>query len=183
MSWHWVLLIIILSLGNFLMLGSALIGLTQTPAVLISGGDIKYRGTSRYLAGTIVAFLLQSIAAATLSALIISYLYFITQGKGNVFMWIIGAVGAIYPMWQAWRLSNYARKFEPEAYFAKEATHPALIFSLLVTIICTFLFIFIPSFLNAVFYWLVGLWAFAGVVVVISIIVMWRKLKTESGDY
>lgn len=182
MTWHWILLIIILVFGNFLMLGSMLIGFAQTPAVLISGGDIKYRNPPRYIVGVILAFILQSIAAVTLSALIISYVYFIAQGKGNILMWIIGSIGAVYPIWQAVRLSGYEEVHEPKAFQAKEAVHRLIVLSLITTVIFTLLFVFIPSFLNAVFYWLVGLAAIVAVCAVISIIIMARKFKAENED-
>lgn len=182
MSWHWILLIIILLFGNFLMLGSMLIGFAQTPAVLISGGDVKYRNPPRYVFGIILAFILQSIAAVTLSALIISCVYFIAQGKGNILIWIIGLIGAIYPIWQAVRLSGYEEAHEPEAFQAKEAAHRLIVLSLITTVIFTLLFIFVPSFLNAVFYWLVGLSVIVAIAAVICVIIMARKFKTENED-
>lgn len=179
MSWHWILLIIILALGNFLMLGSQIIAVAQYPAVLASGGDIKYRGTSRYFAGTIAAFFLQSITAITLSALIIRYLYFITEGQGKyIFAWIIGTIGAIYPIWQAWRLSRYERIAEPESYIAKEAIHSALPLSLLVTIIVTLLFVFIPALLNTVFYWLTGFTTFLVIAGIVLLVLAYKNQKS-----
>lgn len=182
MLWHWILLIIVLGFGNFLMLGSMLIGFAQAPAVLISSRDVKYRNPPRYIVGVILAFILQSIAAVTLSALVISYVYFITQGKGNILMWIIGSIGAVYPIWQAVRLSGYEEVYEPEAFQAKEAVHRLIVLSLITTVIFTSLFVFIPSFLNAVFYWLVGLATIVAVCAVISIIIMARKFKAENKD-
>ena len=121
MSWHWIALFTIIVLGNFLGIGSMLIGFANAPAVIASGADVRFRGTSRYTIGIILAVLLQSIMAVTLSALIISYARFVTENKWSyIFIWIISIIGAIYPMWQTWSLAKMERVSEPESYITKE---------------------------------------------------------------
>jgi tetratricopeptide (TPR) repeat protein len=173
MFWHWVLLLIIVVVGNFLCLGSMLIGFANSPAVLISGADIKFRGTARYTLGAIVAFLFQSIAAITLSALIINYTRYITSDSGkNVFIWIVGTVGAIYPMWQTWSLARRERLTEPESYIVKEATHKAVPYSLLIAVVFTLLFVFKPIVLDALFYWLLVVATLVSIGSVISMVLL-----------
>jgi hypothetical protein len=176
MFWHWVLLLVIVVVGFFLCLGSMLIGFANTPAVLISGADTKFRGTVRYTLGAMAAFILQSIAAITLSALIINYTRYITSDVGkNVFIWIVGTVGAIYPMWQTWSLARRERLTEPESYIVKEATHKAVPYSLLVTIVSTLLFVFKPTFLDALFYQLLAIAIVVGIGSVISMVLLARR--------
>jgi len=176
MFWHWVQLLVIVVVGNFLCLGSMLIGFANTPAVLISGADTKFRGTARYTLGAIVAFILQSIAAITLSALIINYTRYITSDSGkNVLIWVVGTVGAFYPMWQTWSLARRERLTEPESYIVKEATHKAVPYSLLVTIAFTLLFVFRPAFLDALYYPLLAIAAFVGVGSILSMVLLARQ--------
>lgn len=176
MFWHWVLLLVIVVVGNLLCLGSMLIGFANTPAVLISGADTKFRGTARYTLGAIAAFILQSIAAVTLSALIVNYTRYITSDSGkNVFIWIVGTVGAIYPMWQTWSLARRERLTEPESYVVKEATHKAVPYSLLVTIGFTLLFVFNPAFLDAFYYQLLVMAVVVGIGSVISMVLLARQ--------
>lgn len=176
MFWHWVLLLAIVVIGNFLCLGSMLIGLANTPAVLISGADIKFRGTARYTAGTIAALFLQSAAAITLSALIVSYTRYITSGGGrHVFIWIVGTVAAVYPMWQTWSLARRERLTEPESYLVKEATHKAVPYSLLITVIVTLLFVSRPVVLNALFSPFLAMAALVGGASVISAVLLARR--------
>lgn len=166
-SWQSMLFVLVIALGNFLMIGAQLIGISNSPAILISG-DIQYQNTPRYIVGILAGFFLQSLAAVTLSVLIISWLLNITSdGKGAPLLWIIGFVGAIYPIWQAWGLSRHERAHEPESYIAKLGTSKALPFSLIITIIFTVLFVLNPTLLSSVFYWLLGL---EGIVILISII-------------
>jgi hypothetical protein len=176
MFWHWVLLLVISVIGNFLCLGSMLIGFANSTAVLISGADIKFRGAARYTAGTIAAFFLQSAAAVTLSALIVSYTRYITSGVGrHVIIWVIGTVAAVYPMWQTWSLARRERLTEPESYLVKEATHKAVPYSLLVTLIATLLFVSRPVILDALFSPLLLIVVLVGGTSVISAVLLARR--------
>lgn len=176
MFWHWVLLLAIVVVGNFLCLGSMLIGFANSPAVLISGADIKFRGTARYAFGSIVALLFQSVTAITLSALVVNYTRYITSDSGRyVFIWVVGTVGAIYPMWQTWSLARRERLTEPESYIVKEATHKAVPYSLLITIVFTLLFVFQPIVLDALFNWLLAIVTLIGISSVVSIVLLARR--------
>jgi hypothetical protein len=176
MFWHWVLLLVIVVIGNFLGLGSMLIGFANTPAVLISGADIKFRGTARYTAGTIAGLFLQSAAAITLSALIVSYTRYITSDGGkHTFIWIVGTVAAVYPMWQTWSLARRERLTEPESYVVKEATHKAVPYSLLITITATVLFVSRPVVLDALFRPLLVIAALVGGASFISAVLLVRR--------
>lgn len=135
MSWGWLLFIAVLALGNFLMIGAQLIGLSNTPGVFLCGQKAIVSGRSKPFLGIAISFVFESIVALTLSALIITWVRYLTGGDGKyIFAWIIGGVGAVYPMWQAFRLSGHERIAEPESYLAKGATHSALPLALLVTI-------------------------------------------------
>lgn len=176
MFWHWVLLLVIVVIGNFLCLGSMLIGFANTPAVLISGADIKFRGTARYTAGTIAALFLQAAAAITLSALIVSYTRYIASGDGrHAFIWIVGTVAAVYPMWQTWSLARRERLTEPESYVVKEATHKAIPYSLLITVIAVLLFVYRPIVLDALFRPLLVMATLVGALSFISAVLLARR--------
>lgn len=173
--WHWLILLVVISISKFLCLSSLLIGFANTPAVLISGADIKYRGTSRYTAGTLAAIILQSIAAITLSALIISYARYITSDTRNIVVLIVTTVIAIYPMWETVSLARMERVNEPESYVLKEVSHKAVPYSFLIIVVFTLLFVFQPSILDTLFYWLIGLAAFVGIASVISVVIIARR--------
>jgi hypothetical protein len=129
----------------------------NTPAVLI-GGNATFRGTGRYKLATLVAFLLQTIVAVTLSALIITFTgYMTSRNLTYIFAWVIGVIAAIYPMWQTSSRARHERLNEPDAYVAKAATHTAIPFALVATAGVTLLFVFRPVILDTVFYWLLML--------------------------
>jgi len=180
MYWHSIILAAIVIIGGFLHLGAIIIGIANSPAVLISGG-IEHRNEFRYHLGTFFALIFQSLVAITLSALLISYTRFATDGK-FVLLWILGIIAAIQPMWQTWRLARYERKVEPESYIVKIATHRAVPFSLILTIIFTFIFVFRPDVLNAMFYWL--LWASGGLAVlsIISVFISLRNARRQNQE-
>jgi hypothetical protein len=116
MAWYWFILIPLILAATFVGLPSMLIGLANTPAVLI-GAHGKSRGSVRYRLATVVAFLFQSTVAITLSALIISYTRYMTSGKsGYIFAWIAGIIAALYPIWQTRSRAQIERLSEPEAY-------------------------------------------------------------------
>src|SRR3954469_8524345 len=100
MSWYWYILIPVILIATFVGVPSMLVGFANTPAVLI-GGNATFRGTGRYKLATLVAFLLQTIVAVTLSALIITFTgYMTSRNLTYIFAWVIGVIAAIYPMWQ-----------------------------------------------------------------------------------
>ena len=167
MAWYWYILIPLILAATFVGVPSTLIGFANTPAVLI-GANATFRGTRRYRLATLVAFLLQSIVAITLSALIITYTGYITsRNPGYIVAWVIGVIAAICPMWQTRSRAKHERVAEPDAYVAKEATHAAVPFALIVTVGVTLLFVFRPDILDTLFYWLMLM---SGLVYLLSII-------------
>lgn len=179
MSWSWLIFIIVIALGNFLMIGAQLIGLANTPGVLFCGERAIERGRSKPLLGLVTSIIFQSVASLTLSALIITWVRYLTNDQSKfVFAWIIGGIAAVYPIWQAFRLSGHERMTERASYIAKGPTHSALPVALVVTIIGTLLFIFLPGFLNSIFYPLLiasGVVATAGI---LAMIFMFLDLKS-----
>jgi hypothetical protein len=157
MSWYWYILIPVILIATFVGVPSMLVGFANTPAVLI-GGNATFRGTGRYKLATLVAFLLQTIVAVTLSALIITFTgYMTSRNLTYIFAWVIGVIAAIYPMWQTSSRARHERLNEPDAYVAKAATHTAIPFALVATAGVTLLFVFRPVILDTVFYWLLML--------------------------
>jgi len=175
MSWYWYILIPVILAATFVGVPSMLIGFANTPAVLI-GANATFRGTGRYKLATLVAFLLQSIVAITLSALIITYTRYMTSGNlGYIFAWVLGVIAAIYPMWQTSSRARHERLAEPDAYVAKAATHTAIPFALIVTVIVTLFFVFRPVILDALFYWLLVLSGLVYLWSIISIVAIARR--------
>jgi len=127
---------------------------------------------------TLVAFVLQTIVAVTLSALIITYTGYMTSHNfGYIFAWIVGVIAAIYPMWQTSSRARHERLMEPEGYVAKAATHTAIPFALLLSVSVTLLFVFRPMILDALFYWLLLLTGLVYLWSVVSIIMIARQPK------
>lgn len=86
-------------------------------------------------------------------------------------------------MWQAFRRFGHDRIAEPASYIAKGATHSALPIALLITIVGTPAFIFVPGLLDAVFYPMLIAAGFVAVVSVVSMsmMIMFRDLKSADG--
>ena len=183
MSWHWLLFVAVIFIGNFLMIGAQVIALANTTGVLLCGARAILQGKSKPLLGITISIIFQSVAAITLSALIVSWIRYITDGEMKyLFAWIIGGVAAIYPIWQAKKLSNYERIHEPESYVAKGPTHIALSIVLLLTVVATIGFIIFPRILDGTFYWLLGAAAFVVIVSAVSIFITFRELKGEPSE-
>jgi hypothetical protein len=175
MSWYWYVLIPVILAATFVGVPSMLIGIANTPAVLI-GANGMFRGTSRYRFATLVAFLLQSIVAVTLSALIITYTgYMTSRNYSYIFAWLVGVIAAIYPMWQTRSRARNERTNEPDAYVAKEAPHAAIPFALALTVGVTLLFVFRPVILDTLFYWLLVLSGLVYLFSIICIVVIARR--------
>ena len=175
MGWYWYILIAVVLAAMFVGVPSMLIILANTPAVLI-GANIAFRGTGRYKLATLIAFLLQSIVAITLSALIITYTGYMTgHNPSYVFAWVIGVIAAIYPMWQTRSRASHERLHEPDGYVAKAATHAAIPFALALTVGVTLVFVFRPVVLDTLFYWLLGLSGLVYLWSIVSIIMISRQ--------
>lgn len=175
MSWYWYVLILVILAATFVGVPSMLISIANTPAVLI-GANGSFRGTGRYKLATLVAFLLQSIVAVTLSALIITYTgYMTSRNYGYIFAWLVGVIAAIYPMWQTRSRARHERLSEPDGYVAKEATHAAIPFALAVTVGVTLLFVFRPVILDTLFYWLLVLSGLVYLFSIVCIVVIARR--------
>ena len=175
MAWYWYILILLILAATFVGVPSMLIGFANTPAVLI-GANSTFRGTGRYKLAILVAFVLQSIVAITLSALIIAYTgYMTSRNLGYVFAWVLGVIAAIYPMWQTSSRARHERLAEPDAYVAKEATHAAIPFALIVTVGVTLLFVFRPDVLDTLFYRLLVLSGLVYLLSIISIVIIARR--------
>lgn len=183
MSWGWLIFIIAIALGNFLMIGAQLIGLANTPGVLLCGERAMERGRSKALLGIVTSIIFQSVAALTLSALIITWVRYLTDDQSKfVFAWIVGGIAAVYPIWQAFRLSGHERMTEPASYVAKGPTHSALPFALVVTIVGTLLFIFVTGLLDLVFYPLLIAAGIVATVSIIAMVLMFRDLKSADDN-
>ncbi|MGB7207414.1 MAG: hypothetical protein WBD27_02025 [Pyrinomonadaceae bacterium] len=183
MSWGWLIFIVVIALGSFLMIGAQVIGLANTPGVLLCGQRAVERGKAMPFLGIATSVVFESIAALTLSALILSWVTYLTGGESKfVFAWIIGGVAAVYPMWQAFRLSGHERIAEPASYVAKGSTHSALPVALLITVVGTLALIFVTGLLDTVFYPLLIAAGFVAVVSVVSMIILYRALSSETGD-
>jgi hypothetical protein len=175
MSWYWFILILLVLAATFVGVPSMLIGLANTPAVLI-GAHRKFRGSVRYRVATVVAFLFQSAIAITLSALVISYTRYMTSGKsGYIFAWIAGTITALYPIWQTRSRAQIERLSEPEGYVVKEATHKVIPYSLAITIAFTLLFVLRPAFLDAAYYLLLLVSGFVYLCSFVSIAMIARR--------
>lgn len=98
-----------------------------------------------------------------------------------LFAWIIGGVAAVYPIWQARKLSNLERVSEPESYIGKGPTHGAIPVALLFTIVATISFIVSPHLLDLVFYWLICAAAIVAIISIIAMIFTFQNMKTERG--
>lgn len=180
MSLSWLIFIIVIGLGNFLMIGAQLIGLANTPGVLLCGESAIKRGRSKPFLGVGISMIFQSVAALMLSALIITWVRYLTENQSKyVFAWIIGAIAAVYPIWQAFRLSGYERMAEPTSYVAKGSTHLALPVALVVTAVGTLLFIFVPGLLESVLFPLLIAAGVVGIASILAMILMFRHLKNE----
>ncbi len=183
MTWGWLIFVIVIALGSFLMIGAQLVGLANTPGVFLCGQRAYERGRSMPLLGIATSVIFESIAALTLSMLILSWVTYLTGGDSKfVFAWIIGGIAAVYPMWQAFRLSGHEKIAEPASFIAKGSTHAALPIALLITILGTLALIFVPGLLEVVFY---PMLIAAGVVAAASIIAMvmlYRDLDSAEQD-
>jgi len=182
MSWHWLLFIAVILVGNFLTIGAQLIAISNSPGVLLCGERAQQKGTSKPFLGITTSIIFQSIAAITISALIISWVRYITEGEMKyLFAWIIGGVAAVYPIWQARKLSNLERVSEPESYIGKGPTHAAIPVALLFTIVATISFIVSPNLLDLVFYWLICAAAIVAIISIIAMIFTFQNMKIERG--
>jgi len=153
MPWSWVIFLTVILAFNYLSLGAQLIGTANFLGVLLCGEQATQQGKGHPLLGIAVSLICQVAVATTMAALIIAWARSITNG-GQIIYWIIGGVSAVYPIWQAFRLSNYERVYEPESYIAKGPTSLVLLVSLPLTIIATILFIIYPAFCRSVLYFL-----------------------------
>ena len=175
MSWYWYILIPLILAATFVGVPSMMISLANTPAVLV-GANRLFRGTVRYRVAALVALLLQSTVAITLSALIITFTgYMTSRNPGYIFSWPVGAIAAIYPMWQTRSFAKSERLTEPDAYATKEATHAAIPYALVVTVGATLLFVFRPAILHTLFYWLVVLSGLVYLCSIVSIVMIARR--------
>jgi hypothetical protein len=175
MAWYWYILIPVILVATFVGVPSMLIGLANTPAVLI-GANGSFRGTGRYKFATLIAFLLQTIVALTLSAIIITFTgYMTSRNPAYIFAWVIGVIAAIYPIWQTSSRARHERLNEPDAYVAKAATHAAIPFALVVTVGVTLLFVFRPVILDTLFYWLLALSGLVYLWSIVSIALIARR--------
>jgi hypothetical protein len=177
----WIIFVVVLVAANYLTVGAQLIGLSNIAGVFFCGEDAQKQGRSKPLLGITISILFQSIVAISLSALVVSWGFYVTGGPANAILsgLIIGLL-AIYPSWQARELSNRERVHEPESYIRKGPTHLALPVSLLATLTATVSFMLFPSVLDSVFYpLLVG----DLIVIVISAVIMiyfFRALKQDT---
>lgn len=175
MPWYWFILIPLILAATFVGAPSMLIGLANTPSVLI-GANRKFRGTVRYKLATGVAFLFQSTIAITLSALIINYTGYMTSGKfGYIFAWLAGIVAAIYPMWQTRSRAQIERLSEPEGYAVKEATHAVIPYALAITVAFTVVFVLRPAILDVLYYRLLVLSGFVYFSSAVCVLIIARR--------
>jgi hypothetical protein len=182
MAWYWYILIPVILIATFVGVPSILISFANIPAVLV-GANASLRGTGRYKLAALIAFLLQTTVAVTLSALIITYTgYMTSRNLEYLFAWIVGVIAAIYPMWQTSSRARHERLLEPDAYVAKAATHAAIPFALLVTVGITLLFVFRPTILDALFYWLLLLSGLVYLSSIVSIVIIARRRRGTDED-
>jgi hypothetical protein len=183
MSWDWLLFIVVILFGNFLMIGAQLIAISNSPGVLLCGERAQQNGTSKPFLGITISIIFLSIVAITIAALIISWVRYITEGEMKyLFAWIVGGVAAVYPIWQARKLSNHERVFEPESYLGKGPTHAAIPVALLLTIVATISFIVSPHLLDVIFHWLICAAVIVAIISLIAMIFTFRAIKSDLSE-